>query len=290
MVIAGATEKVLSKLAPALKQTNTVTVARPAKSNAADLDNDYNRALLDQTVDAVRIQSTRTDIFTVSLWYYDFGERMYWGEDLNQLFFSFPCFIKIPGEYFNRDEHTTDFILGNLPEVRRWIELLATEVTSGRNTTPFLLPLNNFRSKYLIGLVRELLNTPGAMKSDEIVDWLRSRKNWFKHKHRWRKPDRSDAPCYHDDKRNYAFEPAKPEEYHDGCWEDLGAQCILNGLFRYGATLIKGFHYDVQPERGIAGKFYCCDGTVQDLTGGRYTYVNVYPNDYFEPKKRPSRA
>ena len=124
---------------------------------------------------------------------------------------------------------------------------------------------------------------------DQLQDWLNLQRKRFRQKHSWQKPKRtkkSGRSCFHDI-RGYAFQPTPPEIAHGEVhWGD-NILCYLNGKLRFGATFMQGFHYDVQPSNGgVKSIFFHCDGKREDLTSGNYAYINTYPNDHINPKKK----
>lgn len=282
-VIAGATAPVLRALSPVLKQRGIIVIAREVKSGQKMLDNTYLYAIFSKTRESVQMRAEQSQDVRLSLWYYDLGEEYDWIHEIQKLFFPFSCFVKIPSKYYNRPSHTVKFASENIVLVERWMNQIYTEITSRKASSPFLLPLRNFHSDVLTPLYRELVET---VRNEQIQEWLKLRRKKFRQTHSWRAPDSSSRPCFHDD-RHYAFQANDPGAPHGKKWPGGNTACYLNGVLRFGACIAQGFHYDVQPPgSNVRGKFFGCDGAEQDLTGGRFTYLNIFPNDHYQPKSK----
>ena len=284
VVIAGTTAPVLSMLSPVLKERKVKIAALRIGMDTQMLDIDYFHALLEKTANIVREQSNRSDTLSLSFWHYDFGEVAKWECETRKLFFPFACQVRIPADCFKKDVLTKNFVADTLPLVEKWIATITVHVIGKRTSSPFLLPLQNFQSDMLIAFGWDLLNTLHTKMPDEIPGWLRSRRQQLRQEY-WRTPRRGGQRCFHN-RKGYAFQPSPLTELHGEAWPDR-LQCFLAGWFRFGGSLLQGFHYNVQPSRDtVKGIFYECDGTVRDLTGAKYRYVNVYPNDHIKPKKK----
>lgn len=284
-VIAGTTAPVLSMVSPVLKERKIKIVALRIETDTQMLDIGYYHLLLKKAVETVWEQSKRSDTLSLSFWHYEFREAATVKCEIRKLFFPFSCQVQIPVDCFKRDILTRDFITDTLPLVKEWINTIAVHVIEKRNSSPFLLPLQNFQSDTLIAFSWDLLRTLHTKEPNEIPSWLRSRRQQLRQAH-WKISKRSGQGCFHN-RKGHAFQPSPLTELHGVAWPDR-FQCFLPGWFRFGASLLQGFHYDVQRGEGKAwGKFFGCDGTREYLAGGRYAYVNVYPNDHFEPKEGP---
>ena len=268
VVVAGATQKVLSRLVPALKEQKFVVVMREVKAKQLILDYHCMDMLIAQTADTVRLQAKKTEVIRLSFWYYDFGEQYDWVGKIQKLFFPFAYQVRIPHKYYNQDIQTTNFVLNHIIRVEQWIEFVTRVVTSGRSSTPFMLPMKNFQSDILVPLAWALLDTVPA---EQLYGWLGDRRDQFRKEHRWRRTGRDHRPCFHDI-RDYAFRQSDPRSGHGRTWPDNNKYCFLNGMLRFGASLVQGFHFDVQPSRDkVEGEFVGCDGNRQDLTSKRFT-------------------
>ena len=280
-VIAGATAPVLSMITPMFINRGVITVAREAKSGQK-IDSHYIGRLLDKTEARVHEQIKQTDTLWLSFWYYDFGEASRRASETWKQFFPFACQVPIPSECYKKDVRTREFIEVTLPLVEKWIAVVVTKVIGPRSSSPLLLPLRNFQSDMLDRIAWAFLDTLHTEKSEDIPAWLRKRRNSFKHG-RWG-PSKRGKDCFHNSK-NYAFEPSDPRDPRGPLWLDGNAHSFLSAWLRFGATICR-LHYDVQPPREtVKGIFYHCNDTPVDLSGGGYTYVNIFPNDYIEPGK-----
>ncbi len=282
-VMAGARQKVVTTVAQALRPRGILLVAPVPEQNGDGVSERYKRTLIDHTAATVREWQAKSRVVTLSFWHYDFGEGADQNRDLRRLFFPFACQVGIPRTYYNHPIHTANFIIDSVENIEKFLAAITKEVTSRRNTSPVVLPIENFRSKILPRFADDIYFRAFIV---DIETWLKSRKKYFREQHSRRPSSGSNKPCFHDD-RHYAFQPNQEANGHGRKWPSSDQRCYLKGWLRFGATLVGGFHYDVQPTRGnVAGNFFHCDGRVEDFTGKGFTYVNIYPNDHIIPKKR----
>lgn len=291
-VIAGATAPVLEMVTGVFKKKGWVVVAREIKTKPNPIDENYIKSLIDKTAVIVESITKKRSALKLSFWYYDHEDFDDCIDALRRSFFPFACQVSIPHQHYKRDVSTSIFVENALPKVDEWIEVVATKIISARSSSPFLLPFRDFRSSMLEKFFWELFDVlkamnegePDAMNKDKMSKWLSIRRSRIRQKH-WQKPARSGKKCFHND-RKYAFQPCDPNDPRERLWRDGDARCYLSAWLRFGATIGK-LHYDVQPPHGIvSGRFYNCDGTIEDLSNRGYQYVNIFPNDYIEPKKK----
>lgn len=150
------------------------------------------------------------------------------------------------------------------------------EIASRRNRSPFILPRRNFSSRELEPLLSNF--SFNASNCASKVYFKRARERYLALGH----PHVSDRGGFVD-LRGLEFEPSEKEAMHGEVREENPTFCYLNGALRFGASILKGFHFDVtRPNGQISGSFTDCRG--QALSISNASRLNVFPNDHIIEK------
>jgi hypothetical protein len=301
VVLAGSTSSVRTELASHLPRKHAQLVAPLANAGLLAADAAYRSTIMREAALALQMLSQRGLDARISFWYYESMIEAP-NDDTMPLFFPAGFGISIPDSLYGQPDKTRDYILARLEAVGRYIYFTEAEILRKPNSSPFLLPVRNFRSKLLCSILNSyramveakvtLAVEPGRSlyqgeEQKELQLWLKRRRQSFEQSHPWRSREDSanGQRCFHDD-RKYAFEPAQPSEQHGHSVNDDYDVCYINGRFRFGAAISPKFHYDVYPSTGsVQGVFFHCNGTSEELPNRRYRYLNIYPNDHFVPKQ-----
>lgn len=159
-------------------------------------------------------------------------------------------------------------------------DLLYEHMVSKRNTTPLLLPINNYGKTLVSDLLQDVQTELFESKEKSqvlknIIDQFNNRVN--------RKKIRSgprEITCYVSG--NIVFK--SPGKHTHGvkvnsAGDNHNTFCYLNGCFRIGAKIYDGFHYDCEDLNGhqLNKSFKNCCGEGENH---RTKYINIYPSDF----------
>jgi hypothetical protein len=197
--------------------------------------------------------------------------------------------IQLPGALFlgipfgfdrahNREYlQLVQFIQKELRHARRLAGVLRKEFTARDSRTPLLLPLQNFKSRLLEELVRDVQKLrPGEQDYDMPLRKLvegkgllskRDRgKSFFENRNSIRFYGPSKAGARHGKPVHFEVAPHL-------------ATCLFNAYFRLGTRYDVNFHYDCQYESGhIGGNFPNCHAATENHPPR--THLNISPNDF----------
>lgn len=165
-------------------------------------------------------------------------------------------------------------------KVRDSLGPLKKELTERANRTPLLLPLRNFRSKYLLEIILNLQGEiiSSADKSATIKKFVREIE-----RHHPLKQDNPNNPRFFVDDRNIVFR-APGNNRHAFARVDQtethSLSCLLSGRRRLGVPFDSTFHYDcTKGQTNLKASFYMCHGEDESEKEGN-PHLNISPNDF----------
>lgn len=157
----------------------------------------------------------------------------------------------------------------------RAVKAISTELEARLKRTPLLLPIRNFSSACL-GEALGRLSTE-ILHSHPPQERLKQACAEIEAEHPFR--GGAGKKGFVDLQAILFGSPGR--DLHGRVWETHGehnALCTLNGLFRLGGPIARGFHYDcVRPPR-LAGDFPNCHDCVGPYVGK--PHLNIAPNDF----------
>jgi hypothetical protein len=183
---------------------------------------------------------------------------------------------KIPAPLQHQIPKLKDFLESHAQTIEECLHFVAHSIVQKRGLSPLPLPHRNFYSKENSHRLEDNWNQ-GA--SSEVVK-LNLKAVFDRYQSRHRKT----SGTFRDD-RGLLFSASKHQESH-GIPHPTGIDicCYIEGLFRYGAALPAGFHYDVRDEQGnLKCTLYDCKGTPRNMKSENKEYINIYPNDQLRP-------
>lgn len=183
----------------------------------------------------------------------------------------------IPSAMVDKNVATRLYMERRIQNVVESLHEISSEVYRSRKSSPFSIPLKNFRSKTSRELNRHWYN---GLNFTDLKREIRRTSDSFRRLH-------TNFAQQHRDDRALLFSPAKDSECH-GKPHPLGntQRCFISGRFRFGAAIYPGFHYDVTQANGLLEcVVYDCDGVSRDLRPERRRYINIFPNDHLLPER-----
>lgn len=285
--------EILKKLGPQLAQLGVAVLALERGVNPRESVDRYRTRILHEAAKMLAVGDAKTPKIQLTFWIYEKEYCTDADNMMGELSIIAPIFT-IPEELFGSVYETISFILKKFEIVQNYLNIIDTQVVGRRKTTILLLPPLNFRSDILnkflhdfgIFIKNKVREHPGVsyttFNDDKsvVAEWLDKWRRKFIDRHRWRPDGISQSPCYHD-LRGYAFQPTMPNADHGKPHPTDNPICYLRGRFRFGVSMVSGFHYDVQPLRlFLHGYFYHCDGREEFLAESKYVRANIFPNDH----------
>lgn len=154
------------------------------------------------------------------------------------------------------------------------------DTLSGRNFTPLLLPLANFKSDVVRPQITQLFNILGTTADPRTMLELASKTITTAHPIRLRGHGKKKTRFY-EDSRGLRFN--SPGSNRHGMAQQGGAghrpTCLINGRVRLGGPFDSQFHYDCDYARGnVDREFPNCHA--KQTAPADPKYVNIAPNDY----------
>ncbi|WP_334518316.1 hypothetical protein [Bradyrhizobium sp. AZCC 2230] len=183
----------------------------------------------------------------------------------------------IPRRLVHKDRPTRLHIQERVPRLLPLIHLIGHSIYNERKTSSLVLPLRNFKSKFLQPLDEFWYRDHDVDALRRSIDASNSR---FRQHHR-------GVGAGHQDSRRLLFKGARDEECH-GQAHPIGdaERCFVEGRFRFGAALFPGFHFDVTSNLGTLNcTLYDCQDAPRDMWPERRQYVNIFPNDHILPAR-----
>ncbi|WP_197524518.1 hypothetical protein [Novosphingobium resinovorum] len=182
----------------------------------------------------------------------------------------------IPIEYVHKETPTRTYIENRINGILPLLHEVSQSLYASRKSSPLPLPLFNFDSKITKHLGRFWYR---GLQVDELKKEIGRLCNLF------RQCKFDGAKKYSDD-RNLTFEPAADGVCH-GQPHPTGAtpRHFLAGRFRFGASIFKGFHYEVSSSKSDTLQCTLYDGgtVARALKSEKRKYINVFPNDHLLP-------
>ncbi|MDR6820242.1 hypothetical protein J2X76_005439 [Neorhizobium sp. 2083] len=278
LVFIGATPSLSSELNRLIKRVKDLIVVAPAMPKSArGLTDAAVSAALEMAYGSLGKAASHSEPARFSVWSFSpLNER-----ELEVVWKSFgkSAWIEfIPSQLRDKDGPTRTYIETRIQGLTPVLHEISSSVFASRKTSPFTLPLENFRSPVTSSLQRMWYRD---LKVDEIKKVIQ--KNTVLHKQR-----RNEGHSHYEDDRNLLFAPAKDTECH-GKAHPTGsvAPAFLGGRFRFGVALYPGFHYDVRPSKAKTLQSVLVDssGNERAMKPEKREYINIFPNDFLLPEK-----
>ncbi len=166
------------------------------------------------------------------------------------------------------------------------LDVLAREMKSQAQRTPWLLPVHNFRSKHLRPGLTALVNELTA--AQDKLGVLRDHNNAFRQRH----PPQSEHEGHHSDRDYFVddsglrFKPpgADVHGYHtESDKSKCNDTCHIASRRRLGAPYLKSFHYDCTKGEVPTKAWLCnCHDTTMLQKQAKKNF-NIAPNDFTRP-------
>ncbi|BBI19225.1 hypothetical protein EKJ_00720 [Qipengyuania flava] len=162
-------------------------------------------------------------------------------------------------------------------QVRDIADSLRRELKDRDQSTPWLLPLKNFRSKVYQKL---LFDVHAGMRADQDIDQILSvASNEFRRHHPSKKIGQRHRRCFVDDRKIEFHPPGNARHaYARANYGSHPRSCLLNGRRRLGFPYDRAFHFDcASGDRKLVAEMASCHGETQRFEGS--PHLNVAPND-----------
>lgn len=163
-----------------------------------------------------------------------------------------------------------------VPQLIRAVGAVRSELEGRRNRTPLLLPLRNFSSRQLeISIARLAGELPRAASPHDLV---REACAEIEAQH----PYQPKGPLkgFIDEAQIVFKSPGR--DLHGAVWANHNGthnvSCKLNGLFRLGGPITRGFHFDCLRGVKLVGTFRNCHDASAAYEGK--PHLNIAPNDF----------
>jgi hypothetical protein len=164
--------------------------------------------------------------------------------------------------------------------LRKSVGPIRRELSTSRSKTPFLLPLQNFRSDVLRNILARGANE--LAKAADCDRTLAEFRNLIERPHPRVALDHDRVRHFRDGRG--LFFKAPPARWEHGVPHPSGGgkhlpDCLFSSRVRLGAPYRASFHYDCQYANGrITENFPNCHSEDQEIRG--QTHVNISPNDW----------
>ena len=177
------------------------------------------------------------------------------------------------------------------PIVRHALEEISRHLTEQRQRTPWLLPVRNFRSKYLRPALFYLQEA--CMTQAQTADLIAQLGDEFRQRHPMQKTQEGmgHERRYFVDDSGLQFRPPgrdlhgfhKPSEGHNSI-------CELSSRRRLGAPYHRAFHYDCSKGNGAtqANLHSCHSDNLATVYSEKH--INIASNDYTRPEAKNETA
>ncbi|MGQ3049839.1 MAG: hypothetical protein ACT6Q8_24310 [Niveispirillum sp.] len=151
-----------------------------------------------------------------------------------------------------------------------------SEFTHIRNTTPYLLPYKNFKSRHHYEMITRLYNQLGT--HDNVTELMKAEANQFSQHHPRIPPPGQRDTCFSDG-RLYFRSPGRNRHgyFRHEAGGDHHPSCLLAARSRLGGSYSHDLHYDCLPVNQLADSYPNCHDTP---TASKKSHVNICPNDY----------
>ncbi|PYC12521.1 hypothetical protein DMX02_28935 [Pseudomonas jessenii] len=160
---------------------------------------------------------------------------------------------------------------------REALSVLRDEVCSRAQSTPILLPVQNFNSRTFVPALQTLhleLAT-GILPSNAVFE---HRKRMLD-AHPMQRIEGKRRDCFVDDRQVEFHPPGNDRHGFSRSGGSHNLACLLSGRRRLGAPYDQLFHYDcTKGTRNLKGQFLGCHSPAQAYEGN--PHLNIAPNDH----------
>jgi hypothetical protein len=276
LVFVGAGASLSTELAALKRRFQDLEVVAPAAAKQArGISNVAVQDALNSLALVLRKQGSTKHPAKLTVWAY--------GPDRPDQFLTlWECFGRsswielLPEHLVHKDGPTRIYIQNRLESITGPLHEVSHQIYNRRKTSPFSIPLSNFKSAIIARLSEHWYNGANTESLQKLIEKISRR---FRQLH-------TTSTHAHRDDRSLIFSPAADEACH-GIAHPMGntTRCFVNGRFRFGAALYPGFHYDVRHEAGpIESTLTDCMGNRRDMRPERKRYINIFPNDHLLPE------
>jgi hypothetical protein len=278
IVFIGAAAPLVTELLVLEKRIHNARLIAPAVGkNKIGATNTSIDLAISKLIEELTTANIPSELARLSLWMYEPNESGQF-EQVWKLFGHSAWLETIPRKYINKLRPTREFVEKRINEIRPLLHEVSNETYSSRKSSPFSLPLRNFRSQITRDLKQYWYNDLDKSNLSEKIKVLKMRFSQTKDK---------TAGGFKDEK-SLIFKPAKDTECH-GKPHPLGNEnkSFACGRFRYGVSLFPGFHYDVSSNTSstIQCELRTSSGSVRSIKSENRQYINIFPNDHLLPEK-----
>jgi hypothetical protein len=166
---------------------------------------------------------------------------------------------------------------------RQILEAVHQQLRDQANTTPLLLPVRNFNSKYYRDWLRQLQTDIATTGDGRTVGALLNTASKDFEVYHPRKRGSGKALSFFDDREIEFKAPGAARRMHGRPWmvgDHPMDMCHLSGFRRLGAPFNAAFHYDAQKNspKQLLGNFCQCHGGFDKMTGD--PHLNIAPSDF----------
>jgi hypothetical protein len=277
LTFVGATSSLATELNVLRRRIEDLVIVAPAaRKNNRDLTEVSIKQALHHLCEEIRNRASFEERARLSVWAFAPTDAAAFGH-LWEYFGQSSWIELIPSDMIGKNVPTRVYIERRIRGVVESLHEVSSEVYRSRKSSPFPIPLKNFKSKTSRELNRHWYH---GLTFADLKKEIRRASNIFRQLH-------TNNAQQHGDDRALLFSPARDTECH-GKPHPLGNthKCFISGRFRFGAAIYPGFHYDVTQAKGLLEcVVYDCDGQSRDLRPERRRYINIFPNDHLLPER-----
>jgi hypothetical protein len=159
-------------------------------------------------------------------------------------------------------------------KLRKVTSMLTSEV----RRTPWLLPLRNFNSPHLRGMLRAM--SSALVATNDFDGCVRDAHDRFIRNHSVR---RDGKGWVFKDDSSVEFKTPPRDQFH-GARRDVAEEgghrssCFFTARLRMGGYYPDGFHYDCRRGSRLSGNLPNCHDDIEAYKGN--PHLNIFPNDY----------
>lgn len=164
--------------------------------------------------------------------------------------------------------------------VKPALEAIRKEVVERSNKTPLLLPIRNFKSRYLTNKLQQLQNNLSSC--EEHTEKIREYIHEIEQVHPIHCDDRNKSRFFIDEREVWFRAPGRDRHAFSRPKKGHLDTCILSGYRRLGVAYDPAFHYDCTNKFGkgkLKGEFFTCHGDLAKSMEGN-PHLNIAPNDF----------
>lgn len=188
-----------------------------------------------------------------------------------------------PDERRASEKALFDLLVRITARTRQILQAVHENLRDQANTTPLLLPVRNFDSRYYKDWLRQLqtniVTVDDAKTARELLNT--ATRNFEVHHPRTRGSGK--ALSFFDNREIEFKAPGAARRMHGRPWmvgNHPVEMCHLSGFRRLGAPFNAAFHYDAQKNspKQLIGNFCQCHGGFGNMTGN--PHLNIAPSDF----------